>query len=259
MTENALRQLQSLANTSNSDNIGDALVKAIVISSAFADPAKLDDAEIYLSKLRDIARKADVGWRVFKTPPKTSHPITDSEAAQLILINFRLHELIYCYERVEEASALTWARSTPVRFYVNSIFHYISTFFLLDLKRNQKAGLPYPGTVIKVFHPLGCDDLLNPIYQILDTSFGTTTFRETIRRVRNSQFVHGTFSPNDIKKLVKETRIHEIKQQLLFNSLQWRLFHQIVVLRLKIIALLTDANIDPSTFSHQFVDLYKTQ
>ena len=115
-----------------------------------------------MSKLIYLTRNAEIGGMVFSSPPIISRDISDDEARQFIAIIGSLQEIIYCFERVDEASAQTFPYAAPVRFYVNSIFHYVSALFLLDYKKNKKLGFPRPGTVIKVLHPLELKILLDP-------------------------------------------------------------------------------------------------
>lgn len=224
----------------HTENAGDVLSSVLNIESEIGDPIIRDLAELYISPIRDFVRKAEIGWRLFANPIKTSHLLSDQEATQLIMIVTTLHELCYCVERLDEASFLSWERSTPVRFYVTSLYNYVSALFLLD-----KTGSIMGGTVHKVLDPLGLSYLLQPIQNILNTSMSDEiTFGETIRLVRNRSFVHGTFSPFDIETVVKQTRIHDLRQQNRLVGLTWKLFNQCLLLRLNLISILTDANID---------------
>ena len=141
------------------------------------------------------------------------------------------------FERIEEASFFTFENSAPVRFYINGIFHYISTLFLLDYKRNRKNKLPHPGTVIKVLHPLGLTQLLEPIYQVLDRPFGEDfSYGQTILENRNKQFVHGSFSPENIQDLVDDSRIFDGTQRERFIQNHWDLYDRLILLRLRLLS-----------------------
>lgn len=248
-----LQNLAQLALNANQSNIGDSFTEAIKLRTTIGESNEVIEADFYMAILLKLARDAEIGWKVFASAPATSNPLSDFEATQLIGMLGTLHELMYCYERVNEASVITWSQSTPVRLYVNSIFHYVSALFLLDWKQNKTQGFPSPGTAIKALFPLGLENLLDPVYQILNSPFGTTTFGETIRRVRNGQFVHGTFSYDDIKQIASETSIHDIGQKFIFNLYQFRLFEQIVIIKLKIISVLTAAEVDVDQLTRDFI------
>ncbi|HET9906747.1 MAG TPA: hypothetical protein VFQ23_08895, partial [Anaerolineales bacterium] len=131
-----------------------------------------------------------------------------------------------------------------VRFYVNGIFHYVSTLFLLDYKRNRKNKLPNPGTIIKVLYPLGLSQLLDPIYQVLDRPFGENlSYGRTILENRNKQFVHGSFSPENVRSLVTDSNIFDDIQRKQFIRNHWDLYDRLILLRLRLLSIMTALNV----------------
>jgi hypothetical protein len=117
--------------------------------------------------------------------------------------------------------------------------------FLLDYKDSKKKGLPRPGTLIKVLHPLGLGDLLNPIYKVLDRSFEKKfSYGQTILKLRNKHFVHGSFSPESIKDLVVDSSIFDPKQRDVFVTYHLDLYSRLAILRLQIISILNNSGVD---------------
>ena len=245
-----LKELLQVSNNLTHDNIGDAMLHALLLKAVIVSPVNQDRASRIMEVIRDYARKADLGWKAFEQPIELSKKLTNDNIWQLIGVSGTLFELNYCYERIEEAEILTFENSTPVRFYLNGIFHYLTALFLLDKADNLEEGLPRPGTIIKVFHPIGLGSLLNPIYEIFDRPFGQTkSYGDTILRNRNRQFVHGSFSPKNIRNLVKDTNIFDESQQLRFMQFHRDLYDRLIVFRLQIISILSRQVINPADFS----------
>ena len=245
-----LELLNQIVKNLNHEIIGDAMERAIVIQTAIVDPVTRAESENRLDFIRDYARNAAIGWIIYKEPIKVEAALSDNQIWQLLGLMGTLLELNYCFERIEEVTLFTFVNSAPVRFYVNGIFHYITTLFLLDLKQNRHMKLPYPGTVVKVLDPLGLSQLLDPIYKVLNRSFGReTSYGGTILKNRNKQFVHGSFSPENIQDLVEDTNIFDEHQKVRFMQNHWDLYNRLIVLRLQIISILTQQNINPDEFS----------
>jgi hypothetical protein len=239
-----LAQIESLAKTAATENIGDILIAALDLSSQIESSQGHQSAEFLLSQIRPLARNAEIGWRLFEAPPHPSHELDKDEIIKLITIVATLHSFCYGVERLDEASAATGASSTPVRFYINSIYHYISALYLLD-KEKKKKKLPMGGMVFKVLEPMGLANLLDEIRILLDKSMGEDiTFGETVRIIRNKFLVHGNFSPEDIAPVVKRTQMRDFNQINRLAQLIWNLFHQSLILKLKLIAVLTASGVD---------------
>jgi len=245
-----LADLMRLPTSLSKDNVGDAMIRAVALKSIIADPRGKIKADEILETIRNFARSADIGWKVFEDLIVPTTPLSEMQTWQLLAIVGILMELNYCFERVEEASFFTFENSAPVRFYVNGIFHYLASMFLLDAKDNFKKGFHYPGTLIKALQPMGLEELLKPIYQIFDRPFGgEMSYDQTVLSVRNKGFVHSSFSPENIKKTVKDTHIFDEKQKMLFIQNHWDLFDHLIILRLRLISILTSLNLNFDTFS----------
>jgi hypothetical protein len=245
-----LSDLLKISSSLSKDNIGDAMIRASMIRSIIVDPFIKSNADQVLDRIRGFAREADIGWQIFEKATAPNITLDEVQVWQIIAIVGTLVELNYCFERIEEASIFTFENSAPVRFYINGIFHYLATLFLLDAKDNQKKGFSYPGTLVKALQPIGLDDLLKSIYLVLNRPFGEEmTYGETVLAVRNKGFVHGSFSPENIQKTVKDSHIFNEIQRIRFVQNHWDLFDQLVILRLKLISILTLSNISLDDFS----------
>ncbi len=246
-----LRELYKISNNLTRENIGDSMAHAVVFRSLIVDPRNKDIADRMMNVIRAFARDVDiVGWVIFEEPIELKHELTEINIWQLIGIVGVLMDLNYCFERIEEAAIFTFENSTPVRFYINGIFHYVTALFLLDKGKNLEKGLPRPGTVIKVLHPIGLSDLLDPIYEIFERPLGEeNSYGETIRKNRNRQFVHGSFSPENIRDLVRDTNIFDERQKLRFLQCHYDLNDQLIILRLKLLSILNHQEIDMADFS----------
>ncbi len=226
------------------------MIRASQIGSIIADPVIKARADMVLDRIRNFAREADIGWKIFEYPIEPDIKLTEMQTWQLMAIVGTLLEFNYAFERVEEASLFTFENSAPVRYYVNGIFHYLTALFLLDAKDNQKRGFSRPGNIIKVLQPMGLGHLLNPIYQVFDRPFGEEmSYGGTVLSIRNKGFVHGSFSPENIRKTVKDSNIFNEAQRIRFIQSHWDLFDHLIVLRLQLISVLTLANITFDNFS----------
>jgi hypothetical protein len=97
---------------------------------------------------------------------------------------------------------------------------------------------------------MGLEGFLEPVYKIFDRQFGEEkTYGETILAVRNKQFVHGSFSPENVQRVVKDSHIFDELQRARFVQNHWDLFDQLVILRLKLISTVAYSNISPDDFS----------
>lgn len=193
MDEIHLNVLEGIASNLTRDNIGESMERAIVIQAVMADFVNKSIAEKTLNVIRAYARNAEIGWRIYSEPLKLEK-LTDNQVWQFIGIVGSLQELEYCFERIEEARFFTFDNSAPVRFYVNGIFHYVTSLFLLNWDENNKKGLPYPGTIITVLFPIRLSRLLEPIYQVLNRPFGLeSSYGETIRKTEINNLFMGHF------------------------------------------------------------------
>lgn len=246
----ALAQLlQQAAHTP----IGDLLASALEILEQIEIPMHQLVAEEAMRRIRSLASRAQPDDRLFENPPQLPRKLSDLEVLQLLSIQGATHELCYCCEMVQTATDLTWGGSTPTRFYLNSIYHYTSSMFLVDTSKPTHKGLPMGGTVVRALHPMGLSHLLQPINEILDERFGDTTFGDTILNLRHSHLVHGDFSPVRIEYLVRETQMRNPMQQERFAQLVWKLFHRLVILNLQLLSLLASTGEDLASVAIRYV------
>ena len=239
-----IRRIQSLVMSADPDTIGDVLSGVLTARAQLTDPLARMYAETYIAPLRGMAARADSGWRIFSAPQRLTRPLEDVEILQLVSLERALHELCYACESVELSAASSWGGSTPTRLYLNSIYHYVGSMFLLDTSSPKQRDLPSGGTAVRALHPMGLADLLDRIISLLsqpltpDISFG-----DTILRLRHSYLVHGDFSPRRIEYLIAQSEMRSPDQVERFASLIWDLFYEIILLRLRIVALFTHESI----------------
>lgn len=234
-------KIEALSKEVNSNNVGDLLVKGYRISKQLQSEAAKQAGEFHLSHIRNVARIADIGWNCFDKPIKPSKELGKSESIQLLTLIGSLHELSYCFERLDYVSFLTGQdTSTPMRFYLNSIYHYLAAYFLLD-----KKGEPMGGTIYKVLSTMGLEDLLKPIDVVLKQAYSSgVTFEDVLRNIRNKFLVHGDFSPDGTQELVDRSNMHSLGQKLKLSEYLWDMFNEVVILKLRIIAILTFLGLD---------------
>jgi hypothetical protein len=205
-----------------------------------------EKAHYLIANIMEFAKAADVGWPVFEVPPKPTIQITPEHFFAIAALTSTLRQFCYGVERVDVVAALTFETSTPVRFYVTSIYNYIATLYLLD-----REDLPMGGIAFKILQPVGLDYLLNPICSVLNSPVSEEiSLGETIRRARNKTMIHGTFDTksiaDDITPLVKQTGIHESRQKDLLAELIWKLYEESFMLMLNLIAALTASGVGPA-------------
>jgi len=249
----AVHEIFWLGLSATRDNVGDIYERAIDLYGQIPSPHERQVAEYYITKIRSMAREADIGWRLFACPPMPAHSLTEEEQIQIITIVATLRSFCYGVERLDEASFVTGPDSTPVRFYINSLYHYIAALYLLD-RNNDPIG----GTVYKTLHPMGLASLLDPIAEVLAKPMNGMSFGETVRKIRNDFLVHGRFSPDDIATVVARTRMRDLSQVIRLADLIWELFNQSFILKLKLIALLTQAGTDPGALAAKYVSSQQT-
>lgn len=236
-------RIGALISTAHPANLGDVFEEAVKIRSTITDDFALRVSELPLGTLRGMAAGAQIGWPLFAKPRMPSKVPTDNEILQLIGVEFALHELCYCCERLQEVADMTTGASPPTRFYINGVYYYVTSLFLVDETKRSHIDLAMGGTVIVPLHTLGLTDLLAPVNAILDRPFGGQhSFGEAIRKLRNKHLVHGDFSPERFESLVADTNMRDPAQQEHLAVNIWDLFHQLLLLDLKIVAILTALN-----------------
>jgi hypothetical protein len=242
-------EILALTLAVNPNNLGDNYVQAVELYRQIRNVDKQQLGEYYVAQIRSLARQAEIGWKVFAAPPNAPRPLSEDEQIRLVTIIATLHAFCYGVERLDEASFVTGPGSTPVRFYINSLYHYIAALYLLE-----KGGDPIGGMVFKTLAPMGLSDLLNQVKTVLDKPMeGGISFGETIRKIRNGFLVHGSFSPDDVATIVKMTQLRDMTQVIHLTNLIWELFNQSFILKLKLIALLTASGVNLDDLMKKFI------
>ena len=238
-----------LALSTTPNNVGDVYIRAVDLYGQIKSADKQQYGEYYVAQIRSLARQAEIGWKIFMIPPNAPRLLSDDEYIQLVTIISTLHSFCYGAERLDEASFVTGPGSTPVRFYINSLYHYIAALYLLNKENNSIGGMVY-----KTLAPMGLSSLLDQIKAVLDKPMeGSISFGETIRKIRNDFLVHGYFSPNDISPIIKSTQLRDMTQQIHLTNLIWELFNQSFILKLKLIALLSATGVDPIELMTRYI------
>jgi len=233
-----LARLHDIATTATKETLGDVYVEACPLAFLVQSPINRQYAQYYLSHLEQMAKEATIGWSLFVSPELPKGVLDDNQVIRLIIIVATLQTFIEGVEALDAVSFLTGPSSRKVTFYVHSVYHFIAALYLLNLD-----GDPMGGMVYKALKVIGLTHLLDPIKVILDREYAKEiSFGETVRTVRNKSLVHGTFSPEDIASLVKQTKMRDPSQIVRLADLIWELHHQSAVLMLKLIAILTKAN-----------------
>lgn len=239
-----LETIRSKVAKANQNNLADILEESLQDYLKITDLELSTIAEEALSGLRFMASGADFGWRLSVNPLMPDRSLSDIEILQLVGIERALNEMSYGFEMVEKSAEEGWGGSSSTRYYLNSLYHYISSLFLIDTSKKTHRGLPMGGTIIRALDPIGLSKILEPVSAVLKRTFGKKfTFGEAILMRRHSFLVHGTFSPKNIEYLVGDTQMRDFSQQLAFRKHMWDLFYHVVLLRLRILSVLTKLNI----------------
>ena len=254
-----LGQFAELLEQLSSSLIGDSLVAALDIYEQIEMPDVRHLAKDGMLTLRAIASGAKSGDLLFSDPPKLARELTDLEFMQLARIDASVVEMCYCCEMIQKAADEGWGGSPRVRFYLNALYHYVSSLFLVDTSKPTHKGLPMGGTVIKALHPIGLANLLDPIKTVLDEPLGDTTFGQTILNLRHSDLVHGDFSPERVEFLVNQSQIRDPKQHERFTHLIWVFFHRLIIFHLKLLTLIASDGKDIATVTLRYLEAAKTK
>ena len=238
-TEN-IRKLALFVLTKRETYLGDVFLQIRDSFFEIEDRYMFGIAEVSVKEMRGIIASSTNGTDLFSKPIVPTVELSDTEVLQFVFLEKALHEFCYCCEQLKIATELTYSGSTSSRFYLNSIYYYVSTLFLINIRENKANGLSMGGTVITALEPLKLSNMLNPIKKILEKPLGNQwCFGEVIRRLRNKSLVHGDFSLNQLESMVVETKIRELAEHLKFQDYIWELFHQVIILDLRIVSILT--------------------
>lgn len=254
-----LGQLAELLEQLSSSPIGDSLTAALDIYEQIETPAVRHLAEEGMLTFRAIASRVKSGDLLFRDPPKLARKLTDIEFLQLARIDVSVVELCYCCEMIQKATDDGWGGSPRVRFYLNGLYHYASSLFLVDTSKPTHKGLPMGGTVIRALHPIGLAGLLDPIKAVFNEHLGDTTIGQTILNLRHSDLVHGDFSPERIEFLVNQSQIRDPKQHEWFAHLIWVFFHRLLIFHIKLLALIASDGKDITAVTIRYLEAAKAK
>lgn len=251
-----LKRLELLGNfleNISAHPIGNILIEATQLFEEIEEPLSRHVAEEAMCGIRSIASRVDSTSVLFSNPPVLNRHLSDIEFLQLIRIEWEIDELCYACEMVQTSAQVTWGSSTPTRFFLNAIYHYTSSLFLVDKSKPSHKDFPMGGTVICALNPLGLENLLIPIKEVLDEMFGDTTYGEAILNIRHSDLVHGDFSPERIEYLVRKTQMRSPLQQDRFAELTWKFFHRLMIFHLRLLALIASTSLDPGSVAQRYM------
>jgi len=254
-----LGQFAELLEQLPSSPIGDLLAAALVIYEQIEVPAVRHLAEDGMVALRAIASRAKSGDVLFGDPPNLARELTDLEFLQLARIDVSIVEMCYCCEMIQKAADEGWGGSPRVRFYLNGLYYYASSLFLVDTSKPTHKGLPMGGTVIRALQPIGLAGILDPIKAVFGEPLGDTTFGQTILNLRHSDLVHGDFSPERVEYLVNQSQIRDPKQHERFTHLIWVFFHRLILFRLKLLALIASDGKDIAAVTLRYLEAAKAR
>jgi len=239
-----VREIIDHLEQSDSIPLGDNLEFAISKYEQLEDPDSILLAYEALRIHRTLINRAEPGTQFFTSPPQLPRGISNREFIQLYRLGMGLHELCYCCEMIQNSADMTSGGSTPTRFFLNGIYSYISSLFLIDRKKPSNKNLFMGGKAIRILNTIGKTEILLPIQEILNEPIGESTLGELILQIRHTDLVHGDFAPERMEFIIGTARLRDPKQQELFSQLIWRFFHRLIILFLKVDALLESSGKD---------------
>jgi hypothetical protein len=154
---------------------------------------------------------------------------TDLEETAVFLVH-TLKQVLFGFDQLKALGDHVVDGSPAKAFYLNSIYNYIATLFLLD-----KKEWPMGGTAYRALQRHGLCNLLDPVKVLLDEPIGQISFGEIIRVFRNSAFVHGRHSDADLDRVYAEVDMTESINQVRFQNLLCRFYDVIMDLAVSII------------------------
>lgn len=248
-----LEALYNLLKQEGSSPIGDTLIIATRLYEEIEDTIARHVAEEAMRGIRLLVSRTQLDSILFTVPPKLPRELTDIEYLQLLRIDMAVHELCYSCEMVQNSAEVTGGGSASTRFYLNGIYHYTSSMFLVDTSKFTHKDLPMGGTVIRALYPIGLTSILDPLKNILEEPFGEITFGQAILNLRHSDLVHGDFSPERVEHLINQTQMRNPIQQEQFGHLIWRLYHRLIILHLELFSLLNSSGKDAGIVMLRYV------
>lgn len=254
----AVDQIDRLFKMANEDNMGDVYIEILNIRQMFHDDLDLLMIENHLSEIRKVVICMPPTAKLFSIPVLPEKEPINDEKLKLISLEFRVNELCYAFHRVEESAGIYGGGSSPTRLYLNSIYFYIYSLFIVDAKKPNHKTMPYGGSAILVLQPLKIDQILEPIMKILGTNLGENeTLCTSVQKVRNKFLVHGDFAIDDLEGLVEATKMRDFTNHQFFNSLLWNLFYEVILLDLRLISIFSALEFNHKQIVQEYLDSLK--
>jgi hypothetical protein len=148
-------------------------------------------------------------------------------------LTLSLKEFLYGFQKGVEVGKDPTSLSHQLRFYQNSIYQYISIYFLLNTNGTW-------GIIFKTLKEVDLENLGQPFRGILSKKIEKTTFANYVRRVRNKILTHGTYSSGKIPRLFLDSQIYKRSGQEKLACYMWELYDEIKKLHDKLMKLLPE-------------------
>lgn len=117
-------------------------------------------------------------------PHRPWSDLSNREKEQVTLVVFALDELAAGLHSVQYVAAKLPPRSASDRFLQNGIYEYLNSFYLTGTAQ----GLQH------VLNAIGCEDLIQPIDNLLAEPIGSSTLGKLTRGFRNKFLSHRSFT-----------------------------------------------------------------
>ena len=171
--------------------------------------------------------------------------MSDVKQAVVFLIH-AIKQFCFGFEQLNESSEQHGDGSAAKAFYLNSIYHYLAVFYLLDRGSDAMGG-----TFYKALKRHDLTDHLEPIQDILDSPLGGTTFGEVVRVFRNEAIVHTTYRDADLDRIYESVDMEDSAVQ---EQLQSRLVEVFVATHALALKLVDAAGLDPEEVGIRHTD-----
>ena len=148
-------------------------------------------------------------------PHKTWDELSSSEKERVKLIILSLKEFSYGVDRTAEVAEQVKPGAAKLNFYMSALYQLFANYFLV-------GG---PNKLSNTLKTLGCEDLMEPIQELLQIEMGNTTVCEIMRTWRDKGLVHQTFTFKPIHKGVySKVDLVDPGQGELYSSIVTELF-----------------------------------
>ncbi len=138
-------------------------------------------------------------------------------------------QFCFGFETMNEVSDSVEAGSPLQAFYMNAIYHYVATFYLIDGEGKPMGGAFYPA-----LKQHGLERLLDPVRQVLGTPLGETTFGEVVRVFRNKVLVHTQYGDADLRRIYAAADMEDPAVQARFRDGLFRVYIETKLLRVRV-------------------------